>query len=265
MRLALRKTHVGQKFLESRSRRGSPLYTAPQICCAGPPGRSKATRNQTVLSRGRDDERTGGIHVERPLASQLPSNARHAVAPRRELCGQLSGRSCLDLATADEICERWMTQWGRAGTKPPAFVIDVGREFCVIVSRLETPEVKVCPVYRLIREPCRHLAGRHLPHSLVSASGIRQGEGARGPALRGGGRCLPAACCAAARHDDGSSDGYRPNPCGHAGQGAGRAKTLHPPAKTCALDTQASREHSRFRRDWAGGDCNLSRAGAPYQ
>jgi len=26
MRLALRKTHVGQKFLESHSHRGSPLY-----------------------------------------------------------------------------------------------------------------------------------------------------------------------------------------------------------------------------------------------
>jgi len=36
MRLALRKTHVGQKFLESRSRRGSPLYTAPQILLRGP-------------------------------------------------------------------------------------------------------------------------------------------------------------------------------------------------------------------------------------
>lgn len=29
MRLALRKTHVGQKFLESHSRRGSPLYGPP--------------------------------------------------------------------------------------------------------------------------------------------------------------------------------------------------------------------------------------------
>jgi len=40
MRLALRKTHVGQKFLESHSRRGSPLYTAPQILLRGPTGRS---------------------------------------------------------------------------------------------------------------------------------------------------------------------------------------------------------------------------------
>ena len=36
MRLAPRKTHVGQKFLESHSRRGSPLYTAPQILLRGP-------------------------------------------------------------------------------------------------------------------------------------------------------------------------------------------------------------------------------------
>src|SRR2546430_5031306 len=40
MRLALRKTHVGQKFLESHSRRGSPLYTAPQILLRGPTRRS---------------------------------------------------------------------------------------------------------------------------------------------------------------------------------------------------------------------------------
>jgi len=40
MRLALRKTHVGQKFLESHSRRGSPLHTPRRFCCAGPPGRS---------------------------------------------------------------------------------------------------------------------------------------------------------------------------------------------------------------------------------
>jgi hypothetical protein len=36
MRLALRKTHVAQKFLESHSRRGSPLYAAPQILLRGP-------------------------------------------------------------------------------------------------------------------------------------------------------------------------------------------------------------------------------------
>src|SRR2546423_14361049 len=40
MRLALRKTHVGQKFLESHSRRGSPYIRPRRFCCAGPPGRS---------------------------------------------------------------------------------------------------------------------------------------------------------------------------------------------------------------------------------
>ena len=40
MRLALKKTHVGQKFLESHSAAGVPYVRPRRFCCAGPPGRS---------------------------------------------------------------------------------------------------------------------------------------------------------------------------------------------------------------------------------
>src|SRR5438309_9905471 len=40
MRLALKKTHVGQKFLESHSAAGVPCIRPRRFCCTGPPGRS---------------------------------------------------------------------------------------------------------------------------------------------------------------------------------------------------------------------------------
>ena len=67
MRLALRKTHVGQKFLESHSRRGSPLYTAPQILLRGPT-RPFAELSDSIVPEALLSDGQGFVRVSRSSA-----------------------------------------------------------------------------------------------------------------------------------------------------------------------------------------------------